>query len=462
MAFGTVIDNSFLPMSAKIKKLSTKKYVVEKTPVVCGKVGFQCGASDSNEGNVFGVEKISLTVNGKTLIERVMHKYSYSEDRQATWVFDYFKTAIRNTGFVYNLYKLPMETLDFARTYSPWSGIVDTEKYPLGKLNYAIDSNDYAFNTIRAEGFITCGNIDFGKELANSVLKDFGSFSQTQTTFSCISVANRVSMQNASDTPVFGYIKCSDSEGKTANIPCIIRKEAIELAFPNETRWQGGVIVGSKQILPKTNYIDIKGGKIEENGAELVFPEKSLHFGAYISLKNIDNKPKTKYGKSGALKPKSPVWSLTPQNVVFDNEAVLKIKYNEYEGDRQKLGLYQVGKDGSYSHNGEGVDKDCLKCVLRAGGNFVILEDTIPPELSYAGKSSTYDLGSCYTFTASDIGEGVDYLSGEGIVDGKKAEVMSDPDHRAFYVKRSGTATATIQLTIKDNAGNSAKISVKK
>jgi hypothetical protein len=123
MAYGTVIENSFLPFQMKCIKKSAGYYALAKVPTIFGRVGFQTGISDSNGvGNKFGIEKVSFIVNGKILIERLFHKYSYSEDRQAPWVFDYFKTSIRSTGYVYNLFKWPFETLRFRKVYEGNSG----------------------------------------------------------------------------------------------------------------------------------------------------------------------------------------------------------------------------------------------------------------------------------------------------------------------------------------------------
>lgn len=460
MAFATVIENSFLPFSMKCIKKSASYYSLAKVPQVCGRIGIQAGAADSNGlGNVFSLEKVALVVNGRTLIERLFHKYSYPEDRQSPWVYDYFKTSIRQTGYVYNMFKWPFETIDFAKNYEAWSGFVTTADYPPGKLNFAVLAHDYGNNSIKADGAMSCARIEFNEPISDAAVADYGAFRLVQNHFSLVAVAKRANPLPGNSL-VFGKIVCRDSAGNPHEQPCIMQGDSLEISFENDAKWQHGAWVGQRMVLPATTYIDYDGGKVMTGkGAEVEFKKRSLHFGAFVSLKELALKPNLQKG----LVAHSPVWELTPGNIVFDTEAVVRLSPENFTGNWERLGIFAVNNNGNVSYNGENLSQGILSFWTRTGGKYVIVEDAVPPVVTYSKVGFNYDLGKSFVFKVSDLGKGVDYLGMSATVNGKKAVVYSDPDRREAYVKRpEGLSTYSIKLKVPDKAGNVATVSVKK
>ncbi len=460
LSYACVIDGSFLPKRYNLSKKTAVLYKLNPVPAVFGKVGLQAGISDTNgDGNRYGVENVNLHVNGQTLLERVFHRYTYDQSRQATWIYDYFKSNLKGTGYVYTMFKWPFDTLYFAAGYPAWSGAFDPGSFTGNCAEFAINAEDFGGNRISAAGTIVNHPVDFTEEIEVSELSgfNFSRFEQTDHTLVALGARNK----GAKVTNPAGVVSCRDSRGEIAKLRVLLSDTLVEIAFPKEKRWQTGAWLGDRQILPETVLIGPEGGTLTPApSAQAVFARNSLHFPTYCSFARTIDKPAAGgNSKRGFLKPYSPVWALSPTEKVFDAEVKVSMRPENYSGNLQKLGVYNVSANGSYSHNGEKIEQGTLTFTTRAGGSFVILEDLIAPVLSYSRKDKDYHLGSVYVFRVSDLGEGVDYLSANATVAGKKAEVYSDPDKSEIYVVRPSGSNHKVALQVRDNAGNSSSIS---
>lgn len=461
MAHAAVVDGSFLPARYNLKNSGNGRYRLTDVPMVHGKVAMQAGISDTNgAGNRYGVEKVTLTADGRKLLERTFHKYSYDDNNQCPWVYDYFKSNQKNTGYVVNLFKWPFDTLPMAEGYEAWSGCVDSAGFAQGSMNFVVEAVDFGNNNIRAEGTLKSQQMDFSRSIPAEELKDHVFSEIHPGDFSLIAIGRRSGGGN-SGAPVFGKVLCRDRSGETAEVETILAGGRVEIAFKYDARWQGGAWLGEKQLLPETVFIDSKGGEVNlEPGARATFPQGSLNFPVFAALRKTDLAPSPGgNAKRGWLKPYSSVWKLTPDNVVFASEARIRISPDDYRGNLRKLGIYSVNGAGSYSHNGEKVEDGALVFSARTGGSYVILEDLLPPVLSYARQTTDYHLGRCYVFKVSDIGKGVDYLSAAAQINGAGVEVYSDPDKAEIYVvKPQKPLPHLISLQIDDQAANTALI----
>lgn len=463
LAHNAVIDGSFLPARCPLKSKGTGGWILSETPEISGRVGMQLGISDTNgAGNRYGVERITFACNGGVRLERAFHQYSYDDNRQCPWVYDFFKCNEKNTGYVYNLFKWPFDTLPFAANFPPWSGCITDDLFVDRHLEFWVQATDFGGNSIVLNGQILNQPADFSRIFTAADLETFKFVQTVQTTFSLIAVGEATARQSKrSAGPLFGRVAVNDADGKTAELNCILRDGRAEIAFPKEKRWEKGAWLQERRILPETAFVETAGGKVaQEDGGNVQFPEGSLNFPVFATMRRVDLAPAAGgNARRGYLKAFSPVWQFSPDDVVFNAEARLSIVPENFAGDIKKLGVYGVSSPGSYWHNGEKVEGRALTFTSRTGGRFVILEDLVPPELKYSGQTSDYHLGKCYVFKVSDIGKGIDYLSASARINGQAAEVYSDPDKAEVYVVRPATAKPhKIRLTIRDQAGNTASI----
>lgn len=467
MEYGAVIDGSFLGKKYNITKKTKSLYYVSSNPETCGKVGLQIGISDTNGmGNKYGIESIKLSVNREKLIQRDFYQYSYDNTRECPWVFDYFKSNMTGTGYVINLFKYPFETLPFAKDYPAWSGIIDNNTYVIDSVPFEINSFDYGSNSVSVFGNLKRKQYDFARpisinefnniQLLNINLSYFG------TVVECKNNDFSQKTSNANDLVIkSGCVEIKDSQGRIHLVPCLYNKKNIEFAFRNEACWQGGAWLGNTQLLPKMFYVDNTGRRITEDCIEVEFKKNTVHFPILAKLNNENNTPPDGGTKQeGYLKAYSAIWKFDPDSLVFDKEAVIRMKPRPYNGDLKKLGVYYVNNKGKYSHNGEEIENGWLKFTSRAGGRYVILEDLIPPAITYARHFRHYQLGNVYAFKCSDLGEGVSWLSGIATINGQKAETYADSDHKEVYVliPKGIKLPHKVKLSVQDYAGNTGSI----
>ena len=465
MEYGAVIDGSFLGKCYPIKKRTKSLYEVKNTPVVCGKVGIQAGISDTNgAGNKYGIETISLTVNGKKLIQRDFYQYSYDTNRQCPWVYDYYKSNQSGTGYVYNLFKWPFDSLPFAAGYTGWSGILSSDNFDNQGAKYEIFASDFGQNSLSIKGNLTKIDYDFQKPIAEDEISSCAYNKAKPYMFGQIVTGNNPFGRGGDEISNIktGYAVCLDSKKQWHNVPCIIKGSKIELAFPNEPCWQDGAWIVNTQVLFPSVFIDSNGGTVkQQEGAEVIFNKNSVHFPVMATMQIINSYPNAGgNAKSGFLKPFSAIWQFAPDGIIFDKEVKVRIKPNQYPGNINKLGVYNVSSTGKYSHNGETEENGYLTFTTRSGGTYLILEDNIPPEVTYSRHFTHYQLGDVYAFKATDLGEGVAWLNSTATINGTKCETYADNDKKEVYVliPPSIKLPRKVTLTVKDNVGNARTI----
>lgn len=467
MEYGAVIDDSFLGKKYNLTKKTKEVYSVANNPVISGKVGFQIGISDTNGmGNKYGIENISLSLNGKKLIQRDFYQYSYDNTRQCPFVFDYFKSYMTGTGYVINMFKYPFETLPFSKDYSAWSGVIDSNTFATNVVPFEINSNDYGSNKVKVSGSVKKLNYDFARPVSANYFANYFPKDRVTNNFETIVVCENsdFSSKTANDNDYIvksGCVEVKDFQNRIHLIPVLFNSKRLELAFRNEKSWSGGAWLGNTQLFGKSFYVDSNGGNINEGAMEVLFKKNTVHFPILATIENINDKPSDGGTKrDGYLKAYSGIWQFKPDNLIFDSEAVVYLKPRPYNGDLKKLGVYSVSNSGKYTHNGEEIINSSLKFTTRAGGCYIVLEDLIPPAITYARHFTHYQLGNVYAFKCSDLGEGVAWLSGKASINDIKVETYADSDHKEIYVliPKNIKLPHKVKLTAQDNAGNTGSI----
>ncbi|MGM0599090.1 MAG: M23 family metallopeptidase [Candidatus Rifleibacteriota bacterium] len=456
-SFPCEINRSFSPYEVRIRKRNRKNGFLPNKIYLSGEAGLKVGISDNNgAGNVYTIEKVNFKLNGKKGFAREFYKYSYSQNYQCSLVYDYLKSKMRNTGYVINMFKLPGETLPFAKEYKTWSGMLNPKQFPSGKLQ--LSAQDYGRNLIELTGYIEFHKADYERQIDADIISGFV-FNNVEYTHKYL-IAHGKS-KGKRRRFLRGSIESHNSQNYKKLLPCLISGNRIEIAIPFEKHWEKGAWIKDIRILPENTFISANGGQVSmENGGEAVFNGKSLFFPVLARFVKTNLSPQPAgNSKTGRLAPYSPVWTLKPDKRVFASSVRIRIKPAKYEGDPQKLGIYKVGNNNKYYHVGEKYVDGWFEASTRLGGSWTILEDKVKPYLRYKRRGSTYHLGKVWVFAVSDFGEGVDYLSAEAYAGKEKFEVYSDPDKSEIYVVRpSKSRNIKLKLQVKDYAGNVGEI----
>ncbi|EKD83848.1 MAG: hypothetical protein ACD_39C00410G0002, partial [uncultured bacterium] len=240
LSYACVIDGSFLPKRYYLEKKSAAAYRLGPIPGVSGKIGLQAGVSDTNgDGNRYGVENVNLAVNGKKLLERVLHRYNYDQNRQATWVYDYFKSNQTGTGYVYTLFKWPFDSLYFSAGYPAWSGLLEPGSVDPACVEFAVNAEDFGGNRISAAGTIVHQSVEFSGEISAEELAGFNFNQIEQTDYTLVVIGTRAKSQKMPGNRA-GLVVCRDSSGANVSLKALLSAARIEIAFPKEKRWQNG------------------------------------------------------------------------------------------------------------------------------------------------------------------------------------------------------------------------------
>ncbi|GAB4267952.1 MAG: hypothetical protein Kow0029_02880 [Candidatus Rifleibacteriota bacterium] len=458
-SFPCEINRSFLPFSTNLTKKKIGVYSLPEPIAINGSVAIQTGVSDNNGmGNVFGVEKISLKLNGEETFSRDFNQFSYTQNSECPQVYDYFKSNMKHTGYVVNLFKGQQETLPFSKDYKPFSGVISSDK--IGEQAIVeVNARDFGGHEIQLSGNLKSGQASYSKQISGDIVKDFifNKFVATKFYYVACGFSDIKRKREFSR----GMIACSNAKGQKDLLPCIVEGNNIEIAVPIDEKWQGGVWVDKTRIFPDMLFVGNSGRKVSsEDGGVAQFDSGSVFspvFAQFYISKRCTGEMKSV--GSGKLKSWSPVWRLSPADVVFSKDVLIKIKTEGYNGNFKKLGIYSISENGNCRHIGENVDGNWLIAKVRAGGDWLILEDNQEPVIKYKRRSKDYHLGRIWVFKVKDVGEGVDYLSATAKAGKRSLEVYSDPDKSEIYVVREGIKGAIdLELSVKDYAGNTCTI----
>lgn len=444
----TRINGGFLPAAVSLKRQKDGTWSWDGVPVLEGKSGFSVGLVDNGEGgNKFGIEHISIAINGKLLLRRSFNQYAYDENSQASWIYDYPRTSLPGAGYVYTMFRWPFETLRFSEGFVPWSGALGDAPGSVEELT--IEAVDFGGNRIVAKGRVDTRGLRQAKNVFDGMLRVRRCH---YTTYGVVAEAVLADTMHTSD---YTHVRCTDASGGEADLPASFGSGGIvQVAFPNAERWAGGARCGGETLLPPHVFVPVSGGTVTADGARVVIPAGALNFPILARLDITDNAPRPGgSAKKGILPAKSPIWQFSPPWLVTAKPIRLEIDLKGLTASRT-LGVYEVdGNARSYS-GGEGREST-MAVTSRCLRPSVVLEDTVPPVVTVKPRRTVKRLGLCAVFGVDDTGEGVDYESARATVNGETAAPDSDPDKDEIYVPIGpGKTKKNVVLTVSDNAGN--------
>jgi len=456
LAAETRINGSFLPVTIPLKRRDDGTWGWDGVLILEGRSGISAGLVDNGEGgNKFGIENISMAVNGKPLLKRSFTQYAYDENTQASWIYDYPRTSRPGAGYVYTMFRWPFETLRFSPGYGPWSGVIG--ETPSGAGELTIEAVDFGGNSIVARGRVESRGTRSSTRAFTGKLR----FRRCQySTFGVVVEAELMNRENAYD---YTTVRCTDASGREVELPAAFGANGlVQIAFPNEERWAGGAACSGEPILPHHTFVPVEGGRVVAEGARVLIPAGALNFPVLARLEVSDFSPRPGGSpKKGVLNVKSPVWQFSPPWLVTAKPIRLEIDLKNTAASR-RLGIYEAAANEKVYAGGECNDS-CMYTTSRCLRPSLILEDAIPPVITMKNRRTITRLGACAVFGVADTGEGVDYESARATVNGEKVEPDSDPDKDEIYVPVGvGKAKKNIMLTVSDNAGNIKKLEAKR
>ncbi|MBF0500296.1 MAG: M23 family metallopeptidase [Candidatus Riflebacteria bacterium] len=449
LASDTRINGGFISQSVTLNSVASTTYSWNQPVTIAGRAGLSIGLVDTGEGgNRFGVEKLNVEIDHQRIFYRNFEKYSYDENDQCPYIYDYRRSEAPGLGYVYTLFRWPHEKTGFSDGVPAWAGTLGSEK--TGRHTLTITAIDFGGNTVKAEGPIDI-----------APLKAVGKSWRGALTARAISYTTFTVVVDCAPPKVAGNdfdgVAVRDAIGRESILPAYFGSSGIQIAFPIGRDWAGGAMCASAPLLPPLAFVNLSGGEIvNPAGARAIFPPGSLDFpilGRWVPRPDL-------VGKKPLL-PKSGGWQLEPPLLVAAKPFKVEIRSEAPEAPA-RFGLYRFSGSDGYGYEGGEAHGGCLTMSSRAIAPMVILDDTEPPKARFVGSRSLKRMGPCWVYTVSDVGAGVNDDGYRIFIDGKKGIWDTDPDKSELYiVKPAGRNKSRhhLDITVVDHAGNRKQIS---
>jgi hypothetical protein len=445
----TVINGRLTSTEIPLKKQNPSLYGWQNPIVISGKAGFHLGLIDHGEGgNRFGVEFVTVLLDGKKIYEWAFQQYSYDDNIYCPYVYDYPRTNRPGTGYVYTLFRKPFGKIPFAGDWPDWAGCLG-DQAP-GNHRLEITAVDFGGNKVTAAGPVVIAARTFGtKTLAVKLEPKSIVFTEFAVIADC-----QAEVAQTGDA-----IWCVNGQGQKIAVPALITGKQVQLAFPISREWADGARCQGIEILPALTYVDKKGGEISTaGGPAAIFGPDALNLPILGFWKK---RPDLK--GTAVLPARSAGWELHPRDLVTHKPMKILMPFSGATREK-RLGIY-TGGGGKPSHVGGNAESLFVQMTSRWLGPVIVLEDTAAPVVSAAGTRTIKRLGLCRVFRVEDTGEGINYDACTALIDGNSGDIDSDPDRRELYVPVSGHAPGVkVSVRVFDHAGNLTELggSIKK
>lgn len=150
----------------------------------------------------------------------------------------------------------------------------------------------------------------------------------------------------------------------------------------------------------------------------------------------------------------SEFFEITPAGITVDPPLPLTISYPAaFDGDPQRLRIFQRNADGSWASLASSVDLDAgtVSTAISAFGVFVVGLDTTPPVITLLSEADELQA------LLSDVGSGIDGGTAVLLIDGVPASTTFDPVSGVLSHTAPIAASAFAEVVVSDGADNESR-----
>jgi len=493
------VEGDFQPCVFSAHRQSHGTYTLDSIVTAWGKIGFSVSASDRANGapNRFAPYRVRLFVDDRLIFTSRYERFSYSQTRQVELDRDY-RLNRWGKGLFQKLYRDEGNDLPFYEPASPEAGILTCRN----DWVEAADSGGYSGHSSGNGGGIF---IDPGEHTVRIEVADyFGNRSDIQYILrmiplpevSALSFDEDPSTQEGSshlspnvdaelDTHFFeDYVRIRlQFDEPPTGLPTLFAgfhqwdKKLVPLVPIHRREFAGALAVeeGAQGILTmEAHFSDgegtqrvirdeeqvfsvtaSEGGTVlsDDGRCSVFFPQGSV----YRSLLSTCRKEPFSH-PAGFIDYKYDVF---PQDIPLRRGVKIVFDASQYDGDKQKLGVYQVGEDGNVSFAGSRWEDGQMTAWIGGCSGFTMLVDTVSPQIDFILpepgariKDRTPRIAVGFRDTLSGISDEEQYIIH---LDNRRLIIEYDPFHKLGFHPVEEPLTPgehVIHVLIRDHAGN--------
>ncbi len=487
------VENDWRPLVEETVYIRPGEYQIADTINVKGRLAFGVSAYDQMDGihNKFGAYTISFIIDDREVFASRYDKFSYSINGMAKLDRDY-RLASLGYGYFYKLFRDIGNELPFYNGDQVYHGAVsfgnDAEPAAPGDQDFNIQHlsgehhtfeilvSDFWQNQSRVTGSLRLSDMNLNHNdslsIAQALHKDlvFNLDAEFYDTFARLQFT---ASHDISGVPeVTGWY----ANGLSQNITLVRRddrnfygvwdleKETIG-PTPLELRYldNSGQQVYQKEWLyfRAVPYGKKESLRTEDNLCKIVFYPNSLFRTMYIRSESVPIGKRDKYEHVGKI------YSLQPLDVPMNRGAELYLTYSANDTLPQRLAIYRRNRNNGWNFVDNHLLRDYNQIRARIGsfGEFSLLRDTTPPEITYLYPGHGHYLQNNTPTFKAVFRDDLSGISGESNMvmwlDGEHLISEYDPEKRTLQYrvrKPLSSGPHRLLLLLRDRSGNETRL----
>jgi len=503
LSYGSHVDGDFLPKVFPLRRLKRGQYALGDVIRGWGRVGLSITGFDQANGasNKFGFYRVRLFVDDHLVFSVRYDRFSYSQTQQIDLDRDY-RLKSWGWGLYQKLYVDVGNKLSFYEPASVETGILccghndisgtDSDGYLMEKSfdgggAFFIDEGDHAIHIEVMDYF---GNISEVRGVVSVV-----PLSEVQTDPILVEnpweiiISQQDTIPNVEVNTQFfeKYIRFDlQFNYPLPNVPSLIvginswERRYVPLILQNDRNfigtipWENGLegmmttevryshLYGLEKVVRDTLQVfavtpELSGSVISSDGnCSVFFPEGAV----YQSILTYCRQD-TFFNDLGIIGRK---YSIFPQDVVLRRGAKVMIDGLNFDGEKEKIGIYGVSKNSKLFFIGNDWENGSITAWTGNLNTFTVLKDTVTPEIHFISPAPDVHIKDSTPKIAVGFDDALSGISGEENyviqLDNIRLIVEYDPIndmgfHRVEEPLQPGRHV--LDITIKDRAGNTAK-----